>query len=57
VGFICHMLVRRANYDCLPALHVYKVWESTGRFISAEPCAFPEIKLLQCKRYTEKSTD
>ena len=41
----------------LRAMHVYKVWESTGRFISAGSCAFAAVKLYRCKRSTEWSTD
>lgn len=37
----------------LRAVRVYKVWESTGRFIFAESCTLPEIKLFRRKRYTE----
>jgi hypothetical protein len=37
----------------LRAVHVYKVWESTGRFISAGSCAFPAVKLYRCKRSME----
>jgi hypothetical protein len=29
----------------LRAMRVYKVWESTGRFISAESCAFPAVQV------------
>ena len=41
----------------LRALRVYKVWESTGRFISAWSCAFSAVKSYRCKRSTEWSTD
>jgi hypothetical protein len=37
------------------AMRVYKVWESTGRFIPAGSCAFPAVKSYRCKRSTEWS--
>jgi hypothetical protein len=37
----------------LRAMRVYKVWESTGRFITAGSCAFPAVKSYRCKRSTK----
>jgi hypothetical protein len=42
--------VRPAIHDCLQAWPVYRVWESTGRFIPATSYAFAATRALRCRR-------